>query len=71
MVAFGSKVGTPKRIDERPKIRAEISLQEFYRKENVIDIGLTYIVEYADNIKVCIDQIKISWRGYTSSSKRT
>ena len=72
MVAFGSKVEidalaeythhhrtrrSPTRIDDNPDQTAEISFQEFYRKEMSLVLD-SLIVEYADNIKVCVDQIR-------------
>ena len=72
MVAFGTKVEIdtvaectrrhrtrrpPQSIDDNPDIMAEISFQEFYRKEMCLVLD-SLILEYADNIKVCIDQIR-------------
>ena len=72
MVAFGSKVEIdalaeyirhhrtrrpPTSIDDNPDQTAEISFQEFYRKEMRLVLD-SLIVEYADNIKVCVDQIR-------------
>ena len=72
MGAFGSKVEMdalaeytrhyrtgrpPTRIDDNPDQTAKISFQEFYRKEMCLVLD-SLIVEYADNIKVCVDQIR-------------
>ena len=70
--AFGSKVEMdalaeytrhhrtrrpPRRIDDNSDQTAEISFQEFYRKEMCLLLD-SLIVEYAGNIKVCVDQIR-------------
>ena len=72
MGAFGSKVAMdalaeckrdhrtrrpPTRIDGNPDQTAEISFEEFYRKEMCLVLD-SLIVKYADNIKVCVDQIR-------------
>ena len=72
MGAFGSKVEIdalaeytrhhrtrrpPPTIDDNPDQTAEISFQEFYRKETCLVLD-SHIVEYADNINVCVDQIR-------------
>ena len=48
----------PTRIDDNPDLTAEISFQEFYRKEMGLVLD-SFMLEYADNIKVCIDQIRV------------
>ena len=72
MGAFGSKVEMdalaeytrhhrtrrpPTRIDDNPDQTAEISFQDFYRNQMCLVLD-SLIVEYADNIKVCVDQIR-------------
>ena len=47
----------PTRIDDNPDQMAEISFQEFYRKEMRLVLD-SLIVEYANNIKVCVNQIR-------------